>query len=237
MTRLLLFAFFLHFGALLSAQQSFPLYKQELGIDLWQWAGQRPGATLLWKYARAAASDRPWQNRLAFRLSGGFDREKVAAAAVPRVHGDSLIQYLSTDPLKRRYFGFAGLEAQLTRGRWRFFYGGELGYRNNFYTAEVEQRISHRVTGELFSSLQYRNEIRTHEARAAAFGGVQFFFGKHWSIGTEIGLESGVDFSNTKTRRPGQADRSNDSVTFVFDMQPIRQVYVSYHFGQPNAKI
>lgn len=236
MFRLSGFLLFLVFGPLLSAQQNFPLFQHELGIDLWQWAESRPGATITWKYAPGAAADKPWQNRLAFRLSGGFDRENAATNAVPMVHGDSLIQRLSSDPLKRRYFGFVGLEAQLTRRRWRFFFGGELGYRNNFYTADVEKRISHRLTGEVFSSYLYQSEIRTHEARAVALGGVQFFFGRHWSIGVDLGLEGGVDFINGKTLRQGQVDLSNDSVSFVFETQLIRQVQLSYHFGPAKIK-
>lgn len=217
---------------IVSAQYLRPFFTNEIGLDLSNWVGVKPGITLLYKHATGQPQDLPWQNRSAIRLLGGYYRETISLYDFPIRKGDTLTQVFYTDPVKRHYFGYAGWEYQLTEGRWRMYFGADAGYRYTAHTADRRSQTILQSTGQLLDADVYQSEVLTHSIKLGVFAGVQFFFAAHWSAGVELNMDGGPEFIKSSSIRAGVETGSNKQTTFVLDARFGRLLYVSYHFGE-----
>lgn len=217
----------------LSAQETLSLYKNELGLDPVMWAINRRGPALIWKHALGPGQAANWHKRTALRLMGAYYHESLNSTftQLPRIQGDSLFQEINTNGLKRHALLFAGLERQLSRKHWRLYYGFELGYWYWRATSDQVSQVSILSTGAIFSTKISDGETRNSGGRLGLFGGAQYFLNSRWSVGLELNLQTGLDFSRTRTRKNGQWGSDNTNTVFTVDSRQAPLVYLSWHFG------
>lgn len=222
---------------LLPAQNTYPPpLKNDLGLDLAHWLRADPGVVFVWKHAVGREQATSASARNALRLLGGFYRETLSPNDLPVTVGDIRTERTTTNPLKRNYFLYGGLERQIHHRRWRFYFGGDAGYRYSRYTDDVEERTKNILSGELLSTDQYQGKVNTHYIRLSALGGVQFMLARRWSIGLELSFDAGLEFSRGDIIRDGVVTFSDDSTSFASDAQLLRLLYMSYHFGTAAAQ-
>ena len=218
----------------LSAQETLSLYKNEIGLDPVMWAVNRRGPGLVWKHAFWPGQTGNWHKRTVLRLTGAYFHETLNSTALqlPRIQGDSITQLLNTNGLKRHTLLFAGIERQFSRKSWRLYYGFDIGYRYWLASFDKVNLVTSISTGAVFSSVDSDSETRSSGGRLGLFGGAQYFFASAWSVGIELNMNAGIDYSSTRSRSMGVWGSAYNHMVFTVDSRQVPLVYLSWHFGK-----
>ncbi|MBL7775011.1 MAG: hypothetical protein JNK89_03365 [Saprospiraceae bacterium] len=193
------------------------------------------GPGLVWKQALGPGQSANWHQRWAFRLSGAWYREGLNAEQISFEKGDSLYQFLHFDGDKRHSQLFTGFERQYSKKRWRLYYGPEMGYWHWKATAKKEFRVVDKNTAGLIEFSSSESETRNHGLRLGLFGGAQFFFSGSWSIGAELNVQTGLDFSSTRNGTNGTLGDPYENTVYTVDARPAPLIYLSWHFGSQKV--
>lgn len=212
-----------------TAQNTRPVWNNEIGFDLRSSLLQGEGIKMLIKHRLDTVESA--QTAKTARFLGGFFKENIPVYSFYRV-GDTLTTRTSDNSVKRNYFLFTGLEFQKTKKRWRFYTGPEFGYHYSIYKADYVLERKVQGSGVILENDVYNGEVTTQSPRIGGFAGLQYFFARRWSIGLEVNLDFGIEFSHSKTFRGGVVELENNNIAFDVNNQVVRLFYVSCHFGK-----
>lgn len=202
--------------------------EREIGLDFSPFVRGQAGLSLLYKHGIGLEKVALWKKRSALRLLAGFHTENNDTEAPLYKIGDTTFIHSSTGRLQHYFFAM-GIENQLTKGdKFRFYYGGDLGMRSTLHKPET--RIDAIVNGATLPYDSYQGKVTTRSIELYVFGGVAYFFKPWLSVGLELYYSLGIEFSNSKIIRNGQAVSGNEQTTFVGSAEFPRLLYLSYHF-------
>lgn len=166
-----------------------------------------------------------------WRLLGGYYQEKLSPSPFGYRRGDTLTHKDYTHAMKYNYFVYAGLEFQKNKKRWRFYMGPDVGYRYSFSHLDHINTTTVFGADTILKTETYRTKGVTHSPRITIFGGTQFFFTPHLSLGLELNVDAGVEFVRIWSDIEDTKSYSNHW-NFNYDFRLFRLFYLSYHFGR-----
>ena len=202
-------------------------YPNEIGLDFAPFLRGQQGLSLLYKHEAGHLKTGEWQKRNAVRVLAGFYKEELSSDDLPYVKGDTTFTRYSTGDANN-YFINLGIERQLTKRKFRFYFGADIGFHGSFYKSDT--RVDAIVNGSTFPYDSYQGEVTARTLEASAFGGCNFFFLPRFSIGLELYYSLGIELSTSKIIRNGEVSSSNEQTTFVGVTDWPRLLYLSYHF-------
>lgn len=211
-------------------QKTFPLFKNEIGLDAAPWARGDAGGSLILKKGLWSQTGEKKQRQNALRLIGGYYEEKYSAG-VYYFRMDSLHHDFTNNGLRKIAFCYLGDELQIRYNRWQFHFGVDIGYRRIWSNADYEHRITRVGLDTLIGQEFHQFKARSNGFRVGGFGGVDFFLFPRLSIGLEVLFEGGPNFERADTLENGAVTYSNKFAVFETDIKWLRLLYLSWHFG------
>ncbi|MEO6760347.1 MAG: hypothetical protein ABIO24_12890 [Saprospiraceae bacterium] len=214
------------------AQESSPPVKlgfaNEIGIDFATLVRGRKGAILLYKHAICMPEMAKWKKRTALRGLGGYYQEAQSSFDyIPR-SGDTIFNLYSQGS-SQRYFAFLGIERQLTKGKFRVYFGGDAGCRHSIYRGDGRKEVW--TPGVFIYENTYQSEVRSNSIEASIFGGCNFFLYSRLSLGLELlHFSYAVELSSGSLFRDGVPFFSNRNTITVQNLDIPRLIYLSFHF-------
>lgn len=211
------------------AQQAAPAsndFSNETGLDFAAFLHGNQGVSIIYKKQIGQTHIEKWQKRNAFRVLAGWYRYDTGNRYT-YLRNDSTFATSSSGE-GNRYFANAGWERQLTKNKFRFYFGADAGYGYNFYKSDNHTDIA--VNGAAAGSDFYNGEVTTHRIEIAAFAGCNYFFFPRFSAGLELHVPVALEFSDSKIIRNGEVRIVNDNTIFSSGNDWPRLLYLSYHF-------
>jgi hypothetical protein len=230
----LLFSFLL-FGACLSAQSdTLPartfLRNMELGLDAVPYIAGEVGASVLFKK----------------RFRGPYFRGKSHRQTSLRSHlkftgyNSGFRQYLglSTDTLSYRRFNgqyqhlglSLGIEQQFVRKRLGYYVGAEAFGFYKWSNGEYQVEAYPLGQSTPFITETYDGAFAERAFGIATLFGIRYFIFRQLSLGLEAHFSAALNFTEVENQRDGFIFYDNNRVLDL-RIQPIRVLYLSYHFG------
>ena len=216
-----------------TAQKVRPVWKNEIGFDLRSSLLQGEGIEMIIKHRLDTVG--AVRTAKTLRFLGGFFKEVIPVYSFYRV-GDTVVTRTSDHSVKRNYFLFMGLEFQKMKKRWRFYTGPEFGYHHSIYKADYLLEKKVQGSSVVLSSDVSNGEVTTRSPRVGGFAGLQYFFARRWSIGLEVSLNFGIEFTHSKTFQGGVVEGENNSIVLDLNNQLFRLFYLSCHFGKTDKR-
>lgn len=203
-------------------------FPNEIGLDVAPFVRGQQGGALIYKHRIGSVKVKKWQKQSALRVVAGFYKDRIVAGGYQYQRSDTLFAVGGHTYKANRYFADIGLERQLDRNRFRFYYGAEVGYRGS--SSKPVSRIEAIVqdTAFLYSVTQH-NFIR-NGPEVSVFSGGQYRFLPHFSLGLEIHFSYGIEFNTNKSVRNSGAVSTDKNIVFVGATNLLHLLYLSYHF-------
>lgn len=202
-------------------------FANEIGIDFATLARGKKGTVILYKHAIGTPKSANWEKRTALRGLVGYYRESLLHSSFPRIVGDSLFIETSQGN-QEHYFVNLGVERQLSRRKFRLYYGADAGYRYRKYRADTQYEAY--VQGAYSSYDQQQGEVRTNRYEASVFGGGNYFIWPQLSIGLELQVAFAIEMSSSDIIRDDQVISSDTNTLSDFSLNMPRLLYLSFHF-------
>ncbi len=200
----------------------------EIGLDFAPFVRGQQGLSLLYKQKLGQTTTHNWQKQTAFRLLTGFYKEPIGSDGLPYQKGDTIFVQNSVGDANR-YFINMGVERQLIKNKFRFYYGGDIGFRGS--VSNLETQVDATANGSTFPYDEHNGEVTTRAAELSAFAGCNYFFLPRFSIGLEVFYSVGIEFSTAKIIRDGEeVGAPHQQATFVGSTNFPRLLYLSFHF-------
>lgn len=231
MRNFIVITFFLTHCLHVSAQKLRPDFQTEIGIDAVV-PLQYEGFSIV---VKTRAFNR-FDGKPAWRLLGGYYQEQLYPFDFDFTRADTLFATIYGDNSKYNYFIYSGLEFHRDKRHWRFYVGPEVGFRYSVSHSQSTKTTQLVGTDSLLTTAKYSANIVTQSPHIAFLGGVQFFIIPHVSIGLELNVDSGLEFSQIESINPLTTTRSRH-VSFNHRINLIRLLYLSYHFGQREIEV
>ncbi len=203
-------------------------FKNEIGLDFAPFVNGDRGVSLLYIRQIGPVKVKKWQKQSALRLVAGYYKDPIHPNNFDFLQPNPSFKTIYEPYDANRHFASVGYERQLDRHSFRFYYGGEVGYRGG-----NGQSVSHEdsIVNGVNKVQSVRNSKWTAKGpEAAVFSGVNYFFLPHFSIGLEIHISYGIEFYNSESVRDNQAPYQYDNTTFIGTTDLLHFLYVSYHF-------
>lgn len=212
-----------------SQQQATPAangFSNEIGLDFASFLHGNQGVGIIYKKRIGQTHIAKWQKRNAFRVLAGFYRYDTDNA-ISIIHNDSTF---NTNSSGRGdwYLINAGWERQLTKSKFRFYFGADAGYGYNSYKSDNHTDIT--ANGVPVGSDFYNGEVTTHRVEIVPFAGCNYFFFSRFSAGLELHIPVAMEFSNSRIIRNGEVNLEDDNTIFSSGNDWPRLLYLSYHF-------
>lgn len=200
----------------------------EIGLDFAPFVRGQQGISLLYKHKIESVAGGKWHKQDVLRALAGFYTDPINANDFSYRRGDTLFVRNSVGDAKR-YFISVGAERQYDQKKFRFSFGGEIGYRGSIYKPDI--RVDATVNGTPISSDLSQGKVTSRAPEVGVFGGCHFFILPRFSIGLELCCSFGIDFSTSSIIRNGQVTSSNDSRSYYLGPNNLlRLLYLGYHF-------
>lgn len=173
------------------------------------------------------------QRRTAFRCITGLYHETPRDPEYHYILLDTLTEQVTSRSDKMNYFVYAGLEKQYTRNKWRKYFGFDVGYLHSNSNRDYADRRIALKSGDVVQNIMSVSKIGSNAAQLAVFGGVTWFFSRHWSLGTELGTQVSLEFEHLKIIRSDMVQISSDNTVLdLFFGHMFPSLFISYHFGK-----
>ncbi|MCC7465316.1 MAG: hypothetical protein IT261_03555 [Saprospiraceae bacterium] len=233
----LLLLSFLLFSTFLSAQSdTLPpkifLRNMELGIDAVPYIAGEVGASVLFKkrfrgpYFRGK-SHRQTSLRSHFKFTGynsGFRQYLGITAADTLSYRRFNGQY--------QHLGLSlGIEQQFVRKRLGTYIGAEAFGFYKWSNGEYQVDAYPFGQNTPFITETYDGGFAERAFGVAALFGIRYFIFSQLSLGLEVHFSAALSFTEVENQRDGFILYDNNH-TLDYRLQPIRVLYLSYHFGQ-----
>lgn len=203
-------------------------FSQDLGVDFAPFV-YGYGASLLYKHSLGKTSDLQRKKRLALRLQLGYYEDPINSATLVGNVGSSTFYQEYSGRTKHQLLRL-GIENQISKKKFRVYYGADLGYRR--WTALSDNQSIVSTSGQQTITDSWQGETTANVVEGSVLAGVNYFFLPRLSIGLETNISAGMEYSNVQTIRNGSTTSSGNSTLFEVKIPVIRLVYLSYHFGK-----
>ncbi|HAD12438.1 MAG TPA: hypothetical protein DCF33_08360 [Saprospirales bacterium] len=236
--KILLFFFLLHGACIMAQNDSLPtktlLRKMEFGIDAVPYIAGEVGASFLFKV----------------RFRGPYFGPKRHRQTVVRSHLKSTSYYdgYSSIPFfnpatpdtsfQRHYYGryqhlglSLGIEQQFVRKRMGAYFGAEAFGFYKWTNGEYRTEADPTGPAPSFISESYDGSYAERAFGVAVLAGFRYFILRQLSIGLEAHFSGAFNFAESQSERNGVIIYDNNQL-IEFRIQPIRVLYLSYHFGR-----
>ncbi len=205
-----------------------PGFLNEIGLDFAPFVRGQQGGSLIYKHRIGSVKVKKWQKQTALRVVAGFYKDPIVAGDYQYQRNDTLFKVGSNAYKANRFFADIGLERQLDRNRFRFYYGAEVGYRGS--RSKPVSRIEAIVQDTAFVySVTQTNFIR-NGPEVSVFSGGQYRFLPHFSLGLEVHLSFGLEFNTNERVRNNGPVATDRNLVFVGATNLLHLLYLSYHF-------
>ncbi len=221
----------------LSAQKLAPAagFQHELALDFSMPLHGFYGSSILYKQQIGTPKIKNWQKNQALRGMIGLYREDIATSGRHFI-GDSITLANSFDGRNKGAFLHIGFEVQASKKRFRLYGGGDLGYR--YINSKSHSSYEYTKNGTIVDAYTAEGVSNSNIPQVSVFGGANYFFTRHLSIGIEISVPVAIEFTSSETvvsNNPAPRSDNYLNVAVGGDYRP-RLLYLSWHFGNEKRK-
>ncbi len=202
-------------------------FPNQIGLDFAPFVRGQQGLGLIYKHKIGRVKVKKWQKQSALRAVAGFYKDPIDPYNFPYHRGDTTFVHDGGGDANR-YFISVGMERQLDRKKFRFYFGGDIGYRGSTYKSTTYINATVNNTTFLYDS--YGGDVISNAPIVSAFVGCNYFILPRLSVGVEAQIAFSIDFSTSKIIRDGQAGTPYKSTVFEGANDLLRFLYLSYHF-------